>query len=358
MWQPSGDSIGRSLPANLDAAGSAAVPLALPPLVATDLAPSLAATTPLVYREVGREVPWLSRPADDPFETYEGVVQAGPGRYLWLRLELEGNTALTPTVRAVRVEYPGTDWPQRLPAIYSADATAADFLFRWLSLPDGIVADLDARAAARDLLLDAFGAPVEALAWIASLFGLALDERWSEASRRQLLAEVIWLWRRRGTLGALARLLEIYLGVEPVIVESWRLRAVGGTAGGSVVGGSVLGGSVVGGGLLQDPFTTYAHRFSVILPLLLDAEQQSCVTDLLDTYKPAHTLYELCTVGAGMRVGLGLHAGLTSLVGPSSGWRELQVGASALGTDAVVGRPEQGFRPGGSRVGIDSRTDT
>ncbi len=115
---------------------------------------------------------------------------------------------------------------------------------------------------------------------------------------------------------------------------------------------------MVGGGVLDDPFGTYAHRFSVIVPLLLDSVQQSCVTDLLDAYRPAHTLYELCTVGAGMRVGLGLHVALTSLVGPSSGWRELQVGTTALGTDAVVGRPEQGFRPGGSRVGVDSRTDT
>jgi phage tail-like protein len=228
--------------------------------------------------------------------------------------------------------------------VFSEDPAGADFFFRYLSLPDGELADLDARAASRDLLLEPFGAPAEALSWVASLFGLALDERWSEASRRQLLAEVTCLWRRRGTLGALTRMLEIFLGVRPVIVESWRLRA--------------LGGGAVGGGLAQDPFRRYAHRFSVIIPRLLDEDQLQCVADLLDRYRPAHTLYDLCTVGAGMRVGLGLHVELTSMIGPSAGWRQLEIGGGGLGTDAVIGRPHQGIRPGDSRLGVDTRTDT
>jgi phage tail-like protein len=350
IYAPNGDSVPRIVPANVDPANPN-VPLATPPLVAADLAPAPGATHPVRYREVGREVPWLSRDPGDPFETYEGIVNAEPGRYLWVRLVLKGNTTLSPQIRGVRIEYPGTDWLGRLPAVFSEDPAGADFLFRYLSLPDGELADLDARAAARDLLFEPFGAPAEALSWIASLFGLALDERWSEGARRQLLAEVICLWRRRGTLGALTRMLEIYLGVRPVIIESWRLRAMGGAGGGTGVG-------QVGGGLVAGDFAQYAHRFSVMVPRLLDEDQQQCVAELLDLYRPAHTLYDLCTVGAGMRVGLGLHVELTSVVGPAAGWRQLRVGGTRLGTDAVVGRPRQGIRPGGSRLGIDSRTDT
>jgi phage tail-like protein len=343
IYGANGDSIPRASPANVSPA-SPDVPPATPPLVAADLAPALATTHPVHYREVGREVPWLRRSPGDPFETYEAIVNAQPGRYLWIRLVLRGNTALSPQIRAVRIEYPGTDWMARLPEVFSADPAGADFLFRYLSLPDGELADLDARAAARDLLLEPFGALAEALSWVASLFGLALDERWSEASRRQLLAEVICLWRRRGTLGALTRMLEIYLGVRPVIVESWRLRPTG--------------RGVVAGGLIGDAFARYAHRFSVIIPRLLDEDQLQCVRDLLDRYRPAHTLYDLCTVGAGMRVGLGLHVELTSIVGPSAGWRQLRIGGGRLGTDAILGRPEQGTGPGDSRLGVDTRTGT
>jgi phage tail-like protein len=343
IYATSGDSIPRVVPANVDPADPN-VPLATPPLVAADLTAALMTTRPLRYREVGREVPWLRRSPGDAFETYEGIVNAEPGRYLWVRVVMRGNTTLSPQIRAVRIEHPGTDWMSRLPVMFSNDPAGADFLFRYLSLPDGELADLDARAASRDLLLEPFGAPPEALSWIASLFGLALDERWSEASRRQLLAEVTCLWRRRGTLGALTRMLEIYLGVRPVIVESWRLRA--------------MGGGVVGAGLVRDPFGPYANRFSVIIPRLLDDDQLRCVTDLLDLYRPAHTLYELCTVGAGMRVGLGLHVELTSMVGPNGGWRQLTIGRSGLGGGAVIGRPQLGIRPGDSRLGVDARTDT
>ena len=142
-------------------------------------------------------------------------MHAEPGRWLWIRLELTGTPPSRPQIRAVRVEYPGTDWLGRLPRTYSSDPASADFLFRYLSLMDGELNDLDARAEQRDLVLDPFGAPAEMLPWVASLVGLTLDERWSEAARRQMLAEVICLFRRRGTLGALTRMLEIYLGVGP-----------------------------------------------------------------------------------------------------------------------------------------------
>ena len=109
---------------------------------------------------------------------------------------------------------------------------------------------------------------------------------------------------------------------------------------------------------MDDAFATHAHRFTVIIPRLLDDTQARTVADLLDLHRPAHTLYDLCTVGAGMRVGMGLHVQLTSVVGPSASWRELELGQTRLGTDAVVGRPQQGLRPGGSRLGVDSRMDT
>jgi hypothetical protein len=56
-----------------------------------------------------------------------------------------------------------------------------------------------------------------------------------------------------------------------------------------------------------------------------------------------------------MRVGRGLHVGLTSLIGHTGGFVTLRVGGSLLGRDAIVGRPEAGTQVGGSRLGEDSR---
>ena len=383
-----GPSVVRTVPANIDPADPR-VPLAEPPLVSIDLAPRLSAADGQILhrREVGGDVPWAPpMVASDgsvlPFETYEGLVSAPPGRWLWMRLELTGTTALTPRIRAVRVEYPGSDWLGRLPRAYSADPDSADFLFRYLSLMDGELNDMDARAEQRDLVLDPFGAPVEMLPWVASLIGLTLDERWSDAARREMLAEAICLFRRRGTLGALTRMLEIYLGVAPVIVESWRLRGTGGAVVGgsdpssafatpaglanSVVGfGMRVGGAVgdqdptvLGGGSIDDAFTTHAHRFTVIIPRLLDDTQLQTVADLLDLHRPG--AHPLRPVHGGRRHACGHGSARAAHLGgrPERRVARARGGGSVLGTDAVIGRPAQGLRPGGSRLGVDSRMDT
>jgi hypothetical protein len=79
------------------------------------------------------------------------------------------------------------------------------------------------------------------------------------------------------------------------------------------------------------------------------------VRHILDVHRPAHTAFDICTVGAGMRVGRGLHLGLSSVIGKTGAFTTLQVGATRLGRDAVVGRPDAGTVLGSSRLGGDSR---
>lgn len=323
-------------------------------------------------RETGRELPWAPPASDDPFETYEAPVLAEPGRYLWITLELLGDRRTTPRIKAVRVEHPSHDLLRRLPKIYSRDRPAADFLRRYLSGLEGTLADLDARAFARRALLDPCSTPAELLPWLGSFVGLVLDERWPEEVRRRLIEESIWLWRFRGTIPGLTRFLEIYLGRPVQIIEHYRVRGLGGAVVGDdadLPSSPVLGaGFRVGGALgteqdvgvlegqpVEDAFATHAHRFSVVIPAALDSEQEDVVRHILDQHRPAHTLYDLCTVDAGMRVGIALYTELTTLVGRSGGFLQLQVGGTPLGRNAVLGRPGPGARAGASYLGGDSR---
>ena len=334
-----------------------------PPMPAAWMVQAAPAALPLHRRAEGPELPWLRRAADDSFETYEAPVHAGPGRYLWVILELAGNTRSTPRIRALRAEFPGHDWLRRIPRTLSSEPQAGAFLQRYLAMLAGALTELDRRAVLRQVLLDAEAAPVEVLPWLASFLGLTLDERWSEAARRRAIREAVSLFRFRGTVPGLSRFIEIVLGVRPIIIEKFRLRG-GGVVGEpvarssrSILGGGLrVGGSVgtPGGTALsaetEDAFETHAHRFTVMLPALLSEDQIDMVADLLDVHRPAHTLYDLCTVGAGMRVGRGLHIGLTSLVGGGSGWTTLQLGAGVLGRGGIVGRPQTGTRVGVSRL--------
>lgn len=344
-----------------------------PPMPPLALVPGAGEVTQTLHRrETDLELSWVRRADADPFATYEAPVLAPHGRYLWVTLELQGDGRASPRVRALRAEHPSHDLLRRLPKVYSREETAAEFLRRYLMPLEGLVDELGGLSFGRRALLDPDSAPAEALPWLAGFLGLVLDELWPEAVRRQLIAEATWLFRFRGTVPGLLRFLEIVLGRRPVLIEGFRVRGLGGAfAGGAgplasraVLGaGFRVGGAVgrpgeaavAGTGDLEDAFETHAHRFSLVLPVELDPERLAMVGHLLETHRPAHTLFELCTVETGVRVGLRLHLGLTSLVGRTGGFGTLQVGGSLLGRNRVVGRPGPGTVPGASRAGEDSR---
>lgn len=319
-----------------------------PPLAPADAAELVFGTAPdggstefsALYRRGSQEVPWSRREASDTYVTYETMVNAPPGRYLWLRLLLTGSPAAAPRIRALRVERSGPGLLDRLPAVYAVEPRAAAFLDRFLTLGSGPFTDLESRAAERHLLLDPTGAPVELLPWLASLVGLTLDGRWPEPARRTLLAEAVELFRARGTVAGLTRMLEIYLGVRPVLVERFRYRGLGDATGQQFTAGGA--------------FADYAHRFSVVVPGALCDEQLETVRHLLGVHRPAHTLFEVCTADTGARVGAGWHLGLTSVVGRDSGFQQLAVGG-VLGGGTVLGRPTGASTVGEGRVGADLR---
>lgn len=321
-------------------------------------------------RSSGRELPWTPLPGDDPFVTYEAPILAEPGRYLWVTLRLESNTRVTPRFRALRAEFPSHDLLRRLPKVYSRQPVEADFLRRFLAMFEGLLSDWEGRGIARHALLDPQSAAEEFLPWLAGFVGLDLDRRWPAMVRRQLIQEATWLFRFRGTVPGLRRFLEICVGEPVILIEKYRLRGLGGALlGGSeaTVANSVLGaGFRVGGavgqttetllsGTAEDMFATHAHRFSVVIPRLLTEEQIAAVEHVLAVHRPAHTLFDLCTVGAGMRVGRGLHVELTSIVGRTSGFRPTQLDRSLLGRDSILGTPATGLVPGASRLGRDTR---
>jgi phage tail-like protein len=356
------DEVPDPIPASPPSRGARSVPHPeqTPPLPPATLLAALPADGAPLYRR-GAEDPW--QPGPDGFASYEAPVAAPPGRYLWLQLQLTGTAGVTPRVRGLRIERPGHRLLSSLPRAWSRQEQDAAWLQQFLAPAEGMLDELDWQAAQRSVLLDPRATPAEALPWLASFAGLVLDQRWPEPARRTLVAEAYSLFARRGTKQALVRTLGIYLGRDPVLVERWQLRGLGGTVLGVAepepaprVGANLdtgtLGRFTIGGRLPHDDsFRASAHRFTVLIPGTLTAEQREVVQDLLDSQRPAHTLVDLCELGSGMRVGSRLRVALTSFIGPGAQIEPAVLGEQRLGTDGSLG-----VAAVGSRLGQNSAT--
>lgn len=296
--------------------------------------------------------PWHKAAAG--YTWYEAPLDVEPGRYLWIVLELNGKSTHTPRVRSLRAETQGHDWLRRLPQLYSRDAVQAHFLQNWLAPLAAVIQDMADQADARHILFDPTVAPAESLDWLASCIGLALEPCWPEHACRRMIAEAAGLFAARGTLGSLQRMLEILTDSQIIIVEKFRLRGSGAIGeSGTTTSSAVLGsGFRVGGAIgvtqqtalagkeaaAEDSFASHAHRFSVLIAAELSMEQLNCLKRLVTLHRPAHTAFDLCAISSGMRVGLGLHVGMTSLVGRNSGFGRLELGDSQLGRGDLLGR--------------------
>jgi phage tail-like protein len=190
-----------------------------------------------------------------------------------------------------------------LPAIFSEDAFAGRFLLAFeqvlTGLPDQVgreavpalgleeivanLATLFDPKASWDAILPETEKQTEFLHWLAGWVALGLRADWTDAQKRDFLANIVSLYRQRGTKQNLAELLRIYTGLSPVISsENFEFQiGVNSTIG---VDTQIEGGA------------PHFFRVSVTMPNpdvgTLQRQRQIAMA-LIDLQKPAHTDYEL-----------------------------------------------------------------
>ncbi|MGJ0506527.1 MAG: phage tail protein [Methylocystis sp.] len=288
---------------------------------------------------------------DGPFAAYEAPILAPPGRYLWLRLTLTGRGSTTPRIRRVMAERKGHDWLKHLPRAFARrDVETEEFMHALLTPVAALLADADRASATRHRLFDPLHAPADALPWLGDMLGFPVEPEWPESVTRRMLAEATQLLRARGTPATLVRMLEILTGHTVTIIESFRIRAGGGVGGeaahastavvgaGFRVGGGLTDGETAVGPAAESGIASHAHRFTVLVHGRLPADVEQAARRLLERHRPAHTLYTLCSVDAGLRVGAGGLVGISTLVGPSSGFMPAVLGSALVGKGTLVAR--------------------
>ena len=301
---------------------------------------------PVPYqRGDGAELPWYDpwadqRAADGSLPagtgTYELLFQQVTGRYLQVQVTLQTGGRTSPALRSLRAWYPRFSYAEHyLPAVFSLDAAPRGFLDRFLANFEGFYTATEERIEHSSLLLDARTVPADWLAWLACWFGLVLDPQWNVAQQRFLVRNMDRFYRWRGTVGGLLALLRAYL--DPVVDNSVFDCASSGSVGGLRIverfrtrdgGGAAYGDPVApsGSGSAADRAAAAAHRFDVLVPAGLTADQLAMIDRIVAVNKPSHTSYdvrgntELFTVGQA-RLGL-----------------DTQLGASASFSPMVVGQ--------------------
>ena len=262
---------------------------------------------------------WKAAPAN----VDEWLIQSPPGRYLYLALLLRGAGDLTPKVERIYVYKERQSSLQYLPALYQADETSRDVLDRFLSLFDTIFEEIESSIEDFPLYLDAQGIPPDFLPWLASWFDLKLLPTWDEAKRRQFLQEIVELYRWRGTIPGLRKLLQLHADLQepmPQIVEHFRGKNIKKDESLKQVVSKAIESWL---GEIDDA----PHHFTVLMPpyIINTPDKRLVVERLIDANKPAHTHYNLRAIYPGIRLSSsgsrGSAMGLDSLLSSHMFWQ-------------------------------------
>lgn len=286
------------------------------------------------------------------------------GRFLWMRLALEGApladpgrigaaalATATPRIRSLRLTGPRPSLLRLLPALFSRrdpdeDAPGANFLERFLSLFEGQFTRIEDAYESVSRLLNPRAADAEWLAFVGAWLDLAFDPSWPIERRRRLVIEGAALQAGRGTPRAMARWLEIYTGASAAIAEGFRSRP---PAPITLGGRGALGVAPLAGGDPSAP-DRFAHRFTVAvtLPGVVDrAAAVAAVRKIVEAMKPAHTAYAL-DLGGGPSARIGIDTAVDAIMIPPAGRSR----ACLCDSEKAGGpRPETGQVPGGFRMG-------
>ena len=203
-----------------------------------------------------------------------------------------------------------------LPALFSEEPFLGRFLLAFEQVLTGLPGlagreaeptyGLEETIATMARLFDPVETQTEFLPWLASWVALRLRADWTEAQQRDFLANIVPLYRRRGTQENLAELLRLYTGLSPVITAAGETDFQIGVH------------STLGVDTQINGSAPHFFRVSVTMPNP-DPEvlkrQRLIATALIELQKPAHTDYELQIVFNTMQIGTRSTIGVDTLLG-------------------------------------------
>lgn len=140
------------------------------------------------------------------------------GRFLWLGILMWGTGEEKPEISTIQMFYPKETWNRYLPELYQGKNQ--EFLERFLGIFQSVYQDMEERVIRDAACLDIQAADAEMLSWLSGWIHVENSHLWPEDRLRRYLKHGAAWFSRRGTAGALVRMVEIYTGEPCYLVES------------------------------------------------------------------------------------------------------------------------------------------
>lgn len=228
------------------------------------------------------------------------------GRYLWLKIHFSGGEESTPLLKKMRIYFPRRSLLPFLPAVYQEDPVSKDFLERFLALFDTFLLDMEEQIGDVARYFDVETAPIPFLKWLAAWLGIAVNAYWDDEQLKALIRDAPELYRKRGTREAISRMLEIYTGVKPFIVEYFQFKHLLKKAEFKSTITALYG---------DDPYT-----FCVLLPAKgVQSEQQRVMVEkIVQEQKPAFTEARIVVLQPWIYVDLHTYLGINTYLSERS----------------------------------------
>lgn len=154
----------------------------------------------------------------------DALLMNAKGRYLRFRIELAGSDRSAPVIHRLRVVFPRQSPIVHLPPIYQEDPDGNGFLERFLALFGTFIEEMEQKIDKVSANFDPDAVSGPYLKWLSGWLALDIADGWDEERLRTLMKQAPELYKQRGTRRGLARMLHIYTGVEPYIVEHHQLK--------------------------------------------------------------------------------------------------------------------------------------
>lgn len=321
----------------------------------------------------------------------EGNVRRINGRYLQLRIRMQGDGLRTPAIHAIRVYYPRFSYQEsylpehfhqeeiyQQPESGTLPANGADMRERFFAALEGVLTPVEARIASAEALASPDATPAENLPWLGEMVGMKLPDYWPVSRHRRLIRNTGVLQRYRGTLRGIRMALDIategkVARGEIVIVENFLLRRTMSTILGInmddhdhplTLGTGMSGNSIVGDSLIlseQDARTflslfspelatedekevieEFFNRYSNQVSVLLHGkarEERNLVNEILEENMPTHVQWKIIETDHPFVLGLAPLLEVDTYLETSQPPRRVTLNDSYLGKEGLLINP-------------------